>query len=801
MSKDFASHSSHWGAFSAAWNGATLSVRPHPGDPNPSALLGNFPGSLRHKARIAQPMIRKGWLQHGPGPDARRGEDAFVAVSWDEALDRLAAELERVKSLTGLESIFGGSYGWSSAGRFHHAQSQVHRFLNIALGGYVRSVNTYSAGAAEVVLPHVLGDFEAVTRSNVTWEQVAESSEVVLAFGGMALKNTQVAAGGVSRHVERDAMRRASQRGCRFITISPQKDDLPAEISPQWVPIRPGTDVALMLGLCNEIVRTDKCDRAFIDKYGDGWDVFEDYLFGRCDGVDKSVEWAASVCDLSTECIREIAHAICGRRTLVVVAHALQRAEHGEQPVWMGAVLSVVLGQLGASGGGYNYALGTMAHYGRRLNAVPVASLNQGRNAVTDFIPVARFTDMLLHPGEPYRYNGQHRIYPRIKLAYWAGGNPFHHQQDLNRLHRAICSLDTLVVHEIGWTATARHADFVLPSTMSLEREDIGGGSSDPLMVAMHRIAPAFEQARDDYDIFCGLAERLGRLPEFSEGRDSRDWLRYLYGSTERALREQGLDAPTFDEFWEQGELLLPQRPDDGGALRAFRDDPHGHPLKTPSGKVQISSRVIGGFGDADCPAHPAWMPPSDAPCEAFPLWLVSNQPATRLHSQLDFGGYSNSGKRGEREVCTLHPRAAAERSIFEGDIVRLFNERGACLASVRLSADMRPDIVRLPTGAWHDPQADVSGRPLCVHGNPNVLTRDAGTSSLAQGSTGQLTRVQVVRFTEPLPPVRAFTPPRVEQGFDPSLSPGGASQFRSVPAQSMASHGMSAFSQEGHSK
>lgn len=764
MSTAYASHSSHWGAFSAAWDGAQLRVRPHPHDPDPSALLGNFQQSFRHTARVAQPMIRKGWLQRGPGPDRRRGTDDFVAVSWDEALDRLAAELQRIKSESGLESIFGGSYGWSSAGRFHHAQSQVHRFLNIALGGYVRSVNTYSAGAAEVVLPHVLGNFEAVTRSNVTWDQVAASTEIVLAFGGMASKNTQVAAGGVSRHIEGDAMRAAARRGCRFVVISPQKGDLPIDIGPQWVPIRPGTDVALMLALCNEIVRSGKHDIASIRNYGDGWQPFEDYLLGRSDGVDKSVQWAATLCDIDAGCIRELAHAICGRRTLVVVAHALQRAEHGEQPVWMGAVLSVVLGQLGTEGGGYNYALGTMAHYGRRANAVPIASLDQGRNAVADFIPVARFSDMLLQPGATYAYNGQSRQYPRIKLAYWAGGNPFHHQQDLRRLQRAVSCLDTLVVHEVGWTATARHADFVLPSTMSLEREDIGGGSSDPLLVAMHRIAPAFAQSRDDYSIFCDLADRLGHLDTFSEGRDARSWLRHLYGTTAQALQAQGLDAPSFDEFWEQGELLLPQRPDDGGALRAFRKDPQASPLTTPSGKVQISSSVIGGFGYQDCPGYPAWLPPVDGPTGDYPLWLVSNQPASRLHSQLDFGAHSDAGKRDGREVCTLHPAAASLRNLHEGDIVRLFNERGACLASVHVSCDLRPDVVRLPTGAWYDPQIDEHGNVFCAHGNPNVLTRDAGTSSLAQGSTGQLTRIQVERFAGPLPPVRAFVPPRVLQ-------------------------------------
>ena len=121
-----------------------------------------------------------------------------MPLPWDRALDLLGGELRRVRDAHGPGAVFGGSYGWASAGRFHHAQSQIHRFLNVALGGYVKSVNSYSSGAASVVVPHVLGDYLDLTMRNVTWEQVAEHSEIVLAFGGMALKNSMVAGGSVS---------------------------------------------------------------------------------------------------------------------------------------------------------------------------------------------------------------------------------------------------------------------------------------------------------------------------------------------------------------------------------------------------------------------------------------------------------------------------------------------------------------------------------------------------------------------------------------------------------------------------
>jgi biotin/methionine sulfoxide reductase len=276
----------------------------------------------------------------------------------------------------------------------------------------------------------------------------------------------------------------------------------------------------------------------------------------------------------------------------------------------------------------------------------------------------------------------------------------------------------------------------------------------------MHRVAETFGEARDDYEIFSDLAERLGAADRFTEGRGSADWLRHLYAPTQAALAAGGHPAPDFDDFWRAGEVHLPSAPDDGGILRAFREDPDAHKLPTPSGRIEIFSATIAGFGYADCPGHPVWLPPREVPDARHSLRLVANQPATRLHSQLDFGGYSAASKHRGREVARLNPSDAAARGIADGDIVRLFNRRGACLAAARVTEDIAPGVVQLPTGAWYDPADLDADIPLCVHGNPNVLTLDVGTSSLAQGCTGQLCVVEVERFGGNLPPITAYDPP-----------------------------------------
>jgi biotin/methionine sulfoxide reductase len=280
--------------------------------------------------------------------------------------------------------------------------------------------------------------------------------------------------------------------------------------------------------------------------------------------------------------------------------------------------------------------------------------------------------------------------------------------------------------------------------------------------VPMQRIAPPYGQARDDYAIFSDLAERLGAREEFTEGRTVRQWLEHLYEPTRKALADSDLPAPNFDEFWVGDGLIMPQQSDDGGRLRRFREDPERDRLPTPSGRIEIFSETIASFQEPDCPGHPTWLAPVQAPAPSTPLILVAHQPATRLHSQLDFGSHSADAKHRGREVARMHPDDAAARGIADGNIIRLFNTRGACLAGVRVTDSIRRGVVQLPTGAWYDPADPEEETPLCVHGNPNVLTRDVGTSALAQGCTGQLTTIEVDRFDGNLPPIQAYDPPAV---------------------------------------
>ncbi|WP_136660566.1 molybdopterin-dependent oxidoreductase [Nitratireductor sp. XY-223] len=745
----------HWGTYRAVGEGETLRLEGIEQDPAPSRIADGWIDAVRDAGlRVKKPAIRRGWLENRSTSD--RCNDSYVETDWDTALDLVAAELDRIRMTHGNEAIFAGSYGWSSAGRFHHAQSQLRRFLN-TIGGFTYSRNTYSHAAAEVLLPYIVGMPQRAFQDNMTsLALVAEHCELLVAFGGISANTAQVTSSGTSTHEVEYWMDRAGKNGMAAVNISPRRPDFCGTGPTEWLPIRPNTDTALMLGLAHELYRNNRHDRAFLTRYCHGWETFESYLTGASDGIEKTAEWASGICDIEAETIAGLAARMAQSKTMVSVAWSLQRGDHGEQPIWMGLTLAAMLGQIGRPGTGFGFGYASTTPVGRPKKLMNWPSFPQGQNPVSQAIPVARISDMLLHPAAEYRYDGEHQTYPDIRLVYWVGGNPFHHHQDLYRLEKAWTRPETVIVNEQWWTATARRADIVLPATSPLERTDIMMNRRDPCLVWMDKLVEPLGEARDDHDIFRALAERLGTLAEFSQGKSKDDWIRQLWQEAGDVARQNGFELPDFDAFRETGIFECPDTDEDRIQLESFIKDPAGAPLQTESGKIEIVSDRIGSFGLPDCPAHPQWIEPVEwlghSAAAKDDLHLISGQPATRLHGQLDNGSFSRSKKVRGCEALYIHPEAAKARGIADSDLVCLFNARGRCLAGAVLTDGIRPDTVALAAGAWFDPQT-IDGEPVEVSGNPNVLTIDKGCSELSQGNIAHTSLVKVMRWDGPKPP------------------------------------------------
>jgi biotin/methionine sulfoxide reductase len=759
---------SHWGAY---WvkvrDGRAVGVEPFEKDEHPSPLAESLVQAVYDQNRIDRPYIRKGFLEHGAKSDrSRRGADPFVAVDWDTALSLVASELGRVKSSFGNASIFGGSYGWSSAGRLHHAKSLLHRFMNL-FGGATVQVDTYSHAAGSVIAPHVLGDGQAISGPGTTWDSIAANTGLVVSFGGLPLKNLQIEAGGTGEHSSTTAIRNLADRGIEFVCISPLRADYADELKAEWLQPIPCTDTAIMLGLAHTLVTEGLHDAAFLERYTVGFERFRSYLLGEADGQPKDPAWAARISGIDAETIRRLAQRMAATRTFITTTWSLQRADHGEQPIWMTIVLAAILGQIGLPGGGFGIGYGSANRMGAGRS--PATTLNRpvGANPLRSYIPVARIADLLLNPGATIDYNGQRITFPDIKLVYWCGGNPFHHHQDINRLVRAWQHPETIIVNEIWWTPTARYADIVLPATTTLERNDIAA-SADRYMFAMHQAIAPVGEARNDFDIFADLAGGLGFRDAFTEGRSEMEWLRHLYEVARQQASRHGIERPDFETFWQAGYVADPVSAT-YDFLADFRANPDKRPLRTPSGRIEIFSDRIASFGYDDCAGHPMWFEPAEwlrsRKAERFRLHLISNQPKLRLHSQLDSGPVSRAAKIQGREPLWINPIDAAARGISNGDVVRVFNERGECLAGALVTDAVSPGVTQLQTGAWYDPDTPGLVGALDRHGNPNMLTLDKGTSKLAQGPSAQTALVEVERWAKAVPDIAVFDRPALVPG------------------------------------
>jgi len=754
--------STHWGAGAVeVKDGRVVAVRPFSRDPQPSPILDGMADALYAPTRVAKPSVRKGWLEKR---DKNRGNDVFVEVEWDEALDLVAGELTRVREKHGAQGIFGGSYGWSSAGGFHHARTQLRRFL-FTSGGCVDQVTNYSYAAGMILLPHIIGTNAPIGGPMTTWRNIAKHSKMMVMFGGANIRNMQVYSGGCGAHDSENWLKKARDAGVKFVSITPIRDDSPEYLGAEWLAPRPNSDTALMLGLAHTLVAEGLHDQAFLASHCVGFDRFRPYLMGESDGTPKNAAWAAGICGIDAGVIADLARRMAKSRTMLAASWSLQRADHGEQPYWMLAVLAAMLGQIGLPGGGFGYGYGSIGGPGVPGPETGAPRFPTGRNPLNFAIPVARIADMLLAPGASIDFDGAKLTYPDVKLVYWAGGNPFHHHQDLNRLVEAFRKPDSIVVHEIAWTATARHADIVLPATTSLERNDIGASSRDRFIIAMQKHIEPVGEARDDFAIFRDLARRIGSEAAFTEGRSEMDWLEHMYEEHRAGLAKRDMAIPPFESFWDDGYVELPVPDEDFVLFDAFRRDPAAHPLHTRSGKIEIFCADIAGFGYDDCPGHPTWLEPYEwlASADAkHPLHMITNQPKSRLHSQLDPVGVSAASKIAGREPVRLNPADAAARGIETGDIVEIFNDRGRCLAGAEVSDRLRPGVIQISTGAWYDPADPAMPGSLDVHGNPNVLTADRGTSRLGQGPSPLSALVELRKYAGAAPDVTVHDAPKM---------------------------------------
>ncbi|EOV0868571.1 trimethylamine-N-oxide reductase TorA [Vibrio parahaemolyticus] len=772
---------SHWGAFRAhIYAGKVQEIKPLELDKNPTEMLNGIKGIIYSPSRVRYPMVRLDWLKKHKYSADTRGNNRFIRVTWDEALDLFYRELERVQKEYGPWALHAGQTGWNQTGSFNNCTAHMQRAVGMH-GNFITKVGDYSTGAGQTIMPYVLGSTE-VYAQGTSWSEILENSDNIILWANDPVKNLQVGWNCETHESFKylaELKEKVAKGEINVLSVDPVKNKTQRYLENDHLYINPMTDVAFMLAVAHVLYNENLYDKKFIDTYCLGFEEFIQYVQGKTkDKVEKTPEWAAAICGVEADKIREFARMLVSGRTQILMGWCIQRQEHGEQPYWAAAVVAAMVGQIGLPGGGISY--------GHHYSSIGVPStgfagpggfprnLDQGMkpkwdnndfNGYSRTIPVARWIDCLLEPGKEINYNGGKVKLPDFKMMVISGCNPWHHHQDRNRMKKAFRKLQTVVTIEFAWTATCRFSDIVLPACTQWERNDIDvyGSYSNKGLIAMHRLVDPLFQSKPDFQIMSELTQRFGRREEYTRGMSEMEWIESLYNDCKKA-NEGKFEMPEFNEFWEKSVL-------DFGEGKPwvrhadFRKDPELNPLGTPSGFIEITSRKIGRYGYEHCQEHPMWFEKSERShggpgSDKYPFWLQSCHPDKRLHSQMceseEFRAtYAVQG----REPVYINPIDAKAKGIKDGDLVRVFNGRGQLLAGAVLTDSYPRGVIRIEEGAWYGPLNEKEGA-ICTYGDPNTLTQDIGSSELAQATSANTCIVDFEKFTGKVPPVTSFGGP-----------------------------------------
>ncbi|MCZ4295002.1 trimethylamine-N-oxide reductase TorA [Vibrio sinaloensis] len=772
---------SHWGAFRAhIYAGKVQEIKPLELDKNPTEMLNGIKGIIYSPSRVRYPMVRLDWLKKHKYSAETRGNNRFIRVTWDEALDLFYRELERVQKDYGPWALHAGQTGWNQTGSFNNCTAHMQRAVGMH-GNYITKVGDYSTGAGQTILPYVLGSTE-VYAQGTSWSEILDNSDNIILWANDPVKNLQVG-WNCETHESYKYLAQLKEKVAKgeinVLSVDPVKNKTQRYLENDHLYINPMTDVAFMLAVAHVLYNENLYDKKFIETYCLGFNEFIQYVQGETkDKVVKTPEWAEEICGVKADKIREFARMLVNGRTQILMGWCIQRQEHGEQPYWAAAVVAAMVGQIGLPGGGISY--------GHHYSSIGVPStgfagpggfprnLDQGMkpkwdnndfNGYSRTIPVARWIDCLLEPGKEINYNGGKVKLPDFKMMVISGNNPWHHHQDRNRMKKAFKKLQTVVTIEFAWTATCRFSDIVLPACTQWERNDIDvyGSYSSKGLIAMHRLVDPLFQSKPDFQIMSELTQRFGRRDEYTRGMSEMEWIESLYNDCRDANKGK-FEMPEFAEFWEKSVL-------DFGEGQPwvrhadFRKDPEINPLGTPSGFLEITSRKIGRYGYEHCQEHPMWFEKTERShggpgSDKHPYWLQSCHPDKRLHSQMceseEFRAtYAVQG----REPIYINPADAKAKGIKDGDLVRVFNDRGQLLAGAVVTDSYPRGVVRIEEGAWYGPLNEKEGA-ICTYGDPNTLTMDIGSSELAQATSANTCIVDFEKFTGKVPPVTSFGGP-----------------------------------------
>lgn len=673
----------------------------------------------------------------------KRGDGKYERISWDEALDTVASEMKRAYEDYGPEAVFGchptgvisGAIGRSPDG------SAVHRLMNL-MGGHLRIYGSYSQGQYMVSTAYLLGQTSNVGGARESNFYALQNNQLVVMFGFNPAEN-RMSGGGVGY----DLVHLANERNCRVIIIDPRYTDTLFNRNYEWIPIRPGTDAALVAGLAYEFIENGWIAEDFIHTYCIGFDEetlpesakgknasYRDYVLGYgFDKTPKTAAWAAKETQIPETRIKQLAKELAEADPVFIgQGWGSQRRSNGELAANAICTLPFLIGQvgkLGTNSGGCPSANGYFSKFMPTL-------FPEGNNPVKVQIPCFMWTEAVNHGEEMTARNagirGAEKLNTSIKFIFLHAGNILTNQNsDINATHEILqdeTKCEFIVVSEIFMTDSAKYADIILPDTTTQERYDFAPSGYMESVKAVTYGSPVYGQKferRSNLDVCFDLAKRLNLYEEFAEGKYTHDdWLNYIYEKT----RENVPELPSLEDGYKMGVFRSSLEPDPLCGMKPFIEDPENNPLLTPTGKVEIYSETLAEFAEtwelaedevvSPLPIYDISFDHHASLTEEYPLMVTAFQYKANTHSS-----YANNEiiQSSAPHWLWINPIDAHARAIEEGDDVRVFNSHGEIRIKAKVTNRIVPGVVAMPAGSWHN--ADMNGDRIDYGGCINTLT------------------------------------------------------------------------------
>ncbi|MBM3420213.1 MAG: dimethyl sulfoxide reductase subunit A [Bacteroidetes bacterium] len=684
-----------------------------------------------HPDRLKYPMKRTG----------KRGEGKFERISWDEALTIMHSRITDIKTRFGNSAIYvpygTGSYN-NTNGRWPAA-----RLMNL-IGGALGYYNSYSWASINVATPYVYGTLDT---GNQRQDWLNSKYIIMWSWNPAEMKD-----GTNSDYM----IRKARENGARTICIDPRMSLSAISLADEWIPIRPGTDTAMMSAMAYVIITEKLTDDEFIRRCCIGFDKsqmpqgyeneesYSEYILGTRDGVPKTPGWAEKITSVPAATIARIAREYATAKPAVLYqGYGMQRRAYGEEVVRAGAVLAAITGNVGVPGG---WASGLANQVG---GAPFWTVLPMGTNPVKGRIPVYLWTEAITRGREMTAatdgLQGADRLDNNIKLIWSVASNILMNQHsNLNRTAKILRDeklVEFIAVQDNFLTSTAMFADLVLPACTQFEVWGVSDGwkYGEEVILMPRVVEPPFE-TKSDYRICAELAQKFGVYDEFTEGgRDEMAWTQWIIDEVYR--KRWFPEMPVFRVMSASNQGVYSRKVEKPKvAFEEFRKDPAANPLRTPSGKVELFSARLKEMNNPEIPPVPKyiqeWESPFGPEAKKYPLQAMGHHYMPRVHST-----HNNNPWTMEAfpQVVFMNPADAASRNLKNGDMVRVWNDRGIIALPCRITRKIMPGLVDIPQGAWYKPDSEGIDRGGCI----NTLTSEKWTP-LAKGNPQHTIMVQV---------------------------------------------------------